>query len=44
MPVGSIGSRYGESGKWNLHMRDEADDAELSPLLRMEEAEHAQWV
>lgn len=43
VPTGSIGSRYDESGKWNLHMQDEADGAELSPLLRTEEAENAEW-
>lgn len=41
--MGSVGARYGEDGRWNLHMRDEADEAELTPLLRMEEAPGAQW-
>ena len=43
VPMGSVGARYGEDGRWNLHMRDEADEAELTPLLRMEEAPGAQW-
>ena len=42
VPMGSVGARYGEDGRWNLHMRDEADEAELTPLLRMEEAPGAQ--
>lgn len=33
VPNGSIGSRYGEEGTWNLEMRDCYDRADLDPVL-----------
>jgi len=34
VPNGSIGFRWGEeNGKWNLHLKDSGDEAELDPLL-----------
>ncbi len=32
-PNGSIGSRYGDDGRWNMDMCDVQDGAELDPLL-----------
>ncbi|MDE5832504.1 MAG: molybdopterin-dependent oxidoreductase, partial [Desulfovibrio sp.] len=36
-PMGSIGSRYGEKGTWNLEMKDCYDKEDLDPALSMEE-------
>lgn len=43
-PNGSIGSRYGEKGTWNLEMRDCYDGQELEPALSMAELDDAEWV
>ncbi|MGE0660247.1 MAG: nitrate reductase subunit alpha [Reyranellaceae bacterium] len=37
-PTGSIGFRWGESGKWNLENRDGATGAEIKPHLSLEDA------
>lgn len=42
-PMGSIGSRYGEEGTWNLHMRDCYDGEPLAPLLTMADHKKADW-
>lgn len=44
VPNGSIGSRYGEKGTWNLEMKDCYDGAELEPVLSMEEVEAEDWL
>jgi nitrate reductase alpha subunit len=36
-PTGSIGFRWGESGKWNLESRDGATGAEIKPHLSLED-------
>ncbi len=36
-PTGSIGFRWGESGKWNLESRDGASGAEIKPHLSLED-------
>ena len=34
MPAGSVGHRWGsEKGRWNLHLRDAADDSPIDPTL-----------
>lgn len=33
VPNGSIGSRWGEFGKWNLELKDSRDEKEIKPLL-----------
>lgn len=43
-PMGSIGSRYGEKGTWNLEMRDCYDGQDLDPALSMAELDGAEWV
>lgn len=43
VPMGSIGSRYGEEGTWNLHMRDCYDGEELQPLLTMADHDRVTW-
>ena len=47
-PNGSIGSRYGDDGLWNLDMRDVRDGTDLRPALSLEEAgaagEPVEWV
>lgn len=35
VPHGSIGFRWGEGGKWNLHMQDEEGGQPLSPRLSL---------
>ena len=42
-PNGSVGSRYGEEGQWNLLLRDCYDGADIDPLLSLEEHVEAQW-
>jgi nitrate reductase alpha subunit len=41
VPNGSIGFRWGESGKWNIETRDARDDAALDPLLSLADAHDA---
>jgi nitrate reductase alpha subunit len=36
-PTGSIGFRWGESGKWNLESRDGGDGREIKPHLSLED-------
>lgn len=43
-PMGSIGSRYGEKGTWNLEMRDCYDMQDLEPVLSMAELDNVEWV
>ncbi|WP_165078340.1 MULTISPECIES: nitrate reductase subunit alpha [unclassified Desulfovibrio] len=43
VPMGSIGSRWGEKGTWNLEMRDCYDGKDLAPALSMEERAGASW-
>ncbi|MEG2171623.1 MAG: nitrate reductase subunit alpha, partial [Desulfovibrionaceae bacterium] len=43
VPMGSVGSRYGEEGTWNLQMRDCYDGEELEPLLTMADHLSAEW-
>jgi len=33
VPNGSIGFRWSEEGRWNLHLKDSATDAAIDPLL-----------
>lgn len=44
VPNGSIGSRYGEKGTWNLEMKDCYDGEEIDPILSMEEIEPEDWL
>ncbi|MEG2140633.1 MAG: molybdopterin-dependent oxidoreductase, partial [Bilophila sp.] len=51
IPMGSIGSRYGEEGTWNLEMRDCTTREPLDPLLSFADlpaedskASEVQWV
>lgn len=44
VPNGSIGSRYGEEGTWNLEMRDCYDRADLDPVLSYAElGDETEW-
>ncbi|MFG6375119.1 MAG: nitrate reductase subunit alpha [Desulfovibrio sp.] len=43
-PMGSIGSRYGEKGTWNLEMRDCYDGKDIDPALSMDEIEKQEWL
>lgn len=43
-PNGSMGSRYGEEGTWNLEMRDCYDGKDIAPALSMEEAGAEEWL
>ena len=45
-PNGSIGSRHGEDGRWNLDMRDVRDEADIDPVLSLADAADAcvEWV
>lgn len=44
VPMGCIGSRYGEEGTWNLEMRDCDDKEDLIPALSMAEVSDATWL
>lgn len=35
VPNGTIGSRWGEKGKWNLELKDEITGKDISPLLSL---------
>lgn len=43
VPMGSIGSRYGEDGTWVLDMRDCATKEELEPALSLADTPQAEW-
>lgn len=43
-PMGSIGSRYGEKGTWNLEMRDVYDGKDLNPILSFADQENVEWI
>lgn len=43
IPNGSIGFRWNEEGRWNLHLRDSGTDGPVSPLMSYEE-ENSGWV
>jgi nitrate reductase alpha subunit len=38
VPVGTIGSRWGEQGKWNLELKRNKDGAEINPKLSLVKA------
>jgi len=43
VPNGSIGFRWSEEGRWNLHLKDSATDAAIDPLLSFAPAAE-RWV
>ncbi|MDR3556223.1 MAG: nitrate reductase subunit alpha [Syntrophobacteraceae bacterium] len=43
VPNGSIGFRWEENGKWNIHLEDSASGAAIEPALSFAE-DSAQWV
>lgn len=43
-PNGSIGSRYGEEGTWNLELVDCYDRQDLDPVLSMADTDNPDWI